>query len=270
MCIRFLALIVVYGLDPVKTSSLQTLLANVFDRERLRILVWDNSPIPTFDADNLQQTGIVYRSTPENIGLSRIYNYVIANELRDGEYLLLLDQDTVLPVSFLTIVNDAIKQHSDIDLFLPMIKVNSNWVSPQNYYLGWGRYWKNPRIGRMKSAHIFAINSGMVISSRYLLGRRVYDEHLSFYGTDTQFMLDYAERRHELVVLNVNLNHDLSFFSESIENRAKKFAVMKAANKHIYSSRSLFKRFGSFVIISIISFIYAWRYRSIKFLSPRS
>ncbi len=266
MSTRFLALIVVYGTEPVRTSSLQTLLANKFDRNCLRILVWDNSPHPKANAEELQRVGLLYRSTPENLGLSTIYNRVIAENLCTGEHLLLLDQDTVLPAGFLATAERTIGQHPDIDLFLPMIQANGNWVSPLDYCLGWGRYWTAPRHGRMKSARVCAINSGMVISARYLQGRQVYDEQLRFYGTDTQFMLDYADHRDELVVLDVQLAHDLSFFSDTVEQRARKFAVMRAAYRQIYSRRPLAQRLGVASIMIAISFLYAWRYRSHSFL----
>jgi len=269
MSTRFLALIVVYGTDPVDTTSLQTLLANEFDRGRRRILVWDNSPTPKADAKQLQRAGLLYRSTPENLGLSIIYNRVIAQELRPDEHLLLLDQDTVLPATYLANADAAIRQHPDIDLFLPMIRANGNWVSPLDYYLGWGRYWPAPREGRMKSGRICAINSGMVIAARYLQedGRRqIYDELLRFYGTDTQFMLDYSDRRDELVVLDARLEHDLSFFSDSVQERARKFAEMRAAYRQIYVRRPLAQRLGVAAVMTAISLLYACRYRSLRFL----
>lgn len=265
----FLTLIVVYGSDPIRTSSLQTLLANKFDRDRLSILVWDNSPHPNVDVEELQRFGVLYHSTPENFGLSKIYNHVIAEYLLIGQHLLLLDQDTVLPPNFLEIAESAIVQHSDIDLFLPMIKANSSWVSPLDYCLGWGRYWPTPRNGRMRSARVCAINSGMVISARYLHGRKVYDEQLRFYGTDTQFMLDYAERRDELFVLDVQLAHDLSFFSETVGQRARKFAVMRAACRQIYSKRPLAQRLCVTLVMAAVSLFYAWTYRSCGFLKGK-
>lgn len=268
MSIQFLALIVVYGKDPVRTESLETLLANNFDRKRLRILIWDNSPHPKGDFEEFQRAGVLYRSTPENLGLSNIYNRVIAEDLVAGEHLLLLDQDTVLPLDFLVTAETAIELYADIDLFLPMVQANGNWVSPLDYFLGWGRYWSAPLSGRIKSVRVCGINSGMVISARYLqsMVQPVYDERLRFYGTDTQFMLDYADRRAELVVLDVQLMHDLSFFSETVQQRALKFAVMRAAYRQIYERRSLLQRFGVAVVMAMVSLLYAWRYRSSSFL----
>lgn len=269
---RFLALIVVYGIDPFQSTSLRTLLANCFDRGRLRIIIWDNSPNPKVDTKELEKNCLIYRSTPENYGLSTIYNQVIDEELAVDEYLILLDQDTVLPTDFLATSDTAIGAQPDIDLFLPMIQVGANWVSPLDYFLGWGRYWPVPRKGRMRCRGICAINSGMIISGRYLHednGHPIYDETIPFYGTDTQFMLDFADHREELFVLDVQLLHDLSFFSDLVPARARKFGAMRSAYRKIYAKRPIVQRIAVSALMAAISLLYACRYRSFLFLWSR-
>lgn len=267
MNMRVLALVVVYGTAPSQTTSLQTLLASKFDRSNLRILVWDNSKTPASDAKALAAADVHYVSTPQNLGLSTIYNRVIAEHLQAGEHLLLLDQDSTLPPDFLHSCTSAVMQHPDVDLFLPMIRANGNWVSPLSYLAGWGRYWKQPRVGRMRSRGVCAINSGMLISSRYLKGDCPgYDERLRFYGTDTQFMLDYMDHRRELVVLEVHLDHDLSFFSASNADRAGTFRSIRAANLQIYRNRPFWKRFSVASIMLLASIVYAIRFRNLAFL----
>lgn len=266
MSVRFLALIVVYGVDPNVTSSLQTLLNNDLDRDGLRILIWDNSPSPDFDKTLLERASIQYVSTPENIGLSKIYNIVIADYLSENEYLLLLDQDSVLPSDFLSIASDAISDYPGVDLFLPMIKAGHNWVSPLSYFFGWGRYWKVPKHGLMKSSGISAINSGMIISSRYLLGKINYDERVDFYGTDTQFMVDYCAVRPHLFVMSVKIEHDLSFFSDDIQTKARKFKKMRMAYRFIYEDRSFVQRSFINLVMLLVSLTYAFRYRDWHFL----
>lgn len=267
MKFQLCVLIVVYGYDPIATISLKTLLAAEFPREQMRVLIWDNSPQPVGDRLALINIGVDYFSTPENLGLSVIYNRVIAEYLHYGEYLLLLDQDTSLPTDFMLVCEAAVRQHSDIDLFLPMIWANNSWISPLTYVMGWGYYWRHPRVGRMASRKICAINSGMLISASYLKNDFPgYDERLRFYGTDTQFMLEYVERRSELMVLDVCIEHDLSFFSDSIRNRVSKFRTMRAAYKYIYELKPIWQRFGVKLVLGLVSILYAVRYRDFKFL----
>lgn len=262
MSLRLLALVVVYGAEPLQTESLQTLLAIRFDRSNIRVLVWDNSKTPASDTEALAAADVHYVSTPQNLGLSTIYNRVIAEHLQAGEHLLLLDQDSTLPPDFLRSCSAAVIQHPDVDLFLPMIRANGNWVSPLSYLAGWGRYWKQPRAGRMRSRRVCGINSGMLISSRYLKGDCPgYDERLRFYGTDTQFMLDYVDRRRDLVVLDVRLNHDLSFFSATAGDRVDKFRVMRKAYRYIYEDRPFLQRCAVATVMLMVSVIYAIRFR---------
>jgi hypothetical protein len=269
MSMRVLALVIVYGTAPLQTTSLQTLLASKFDHSRLRILVWDNSKAPAPHAEELDALGVGYVSTPDNLALSMIYNRVIANHLQQGEHLLLLDQDSKLPPDFLSCCDATVTQNDDVDLFLPMIHANGNWVSPLTYIAGWGRYWKEPRVGRMPARETCAINSGMLISSRYLKGEFPgYDERLRFYGTDTQFMLDYMDRRRELVVLDVRFDHDLSFFSDHGADRAGKFRTMRAAYRHIYEGRPIWQRCGVATVMVLVSLVYAIRLRDPTVLWP--
>lgn len=262
MNMRVLALVVVYGAAPSHTTSLQTLLACKFDRSNLRVLVWDNSKTPASDAEVLAEADVLYVSTPQNLGLSTIYNRVIDEHLQAGEHLLLLDQDSTLPPDFLHSCASAVMQHPDVDLFLPMIRANGNWVSPLSYLAGWGRYWKQPRVGRMRSRGVCAINSGMLISSRYLKGDCPgYDESLRFYGTDTQFMLDYMDHRRDLVVLDAHLEHDLSFFSASVADRVDKFRTMRAAYRCMYEHRPIWQRCGVAAVMLLVSVAYAIRLR---------
>ncbi len=267
MATHILALIVVYGMNPDRSTSLQTLLSNTSPGDNLTILVWDNSPSPSMDAARFMANGMQYISTPENLGLSTIYNRVIKGHLADNSYLLLLDQDSELPTNFLNECVTAIEAEPDIDLFLPMVRANGAWRSPLTYILGWGRNWSSPRKGRIPSRGVCAINSGMLISAHYLLGDFPgYDERLRFYGTDTQFMLEYMKRRPELAVLDTTIEHDLSFFSASREAQILKFQEMRKAYSYIYEKQPLLEKTGMRAVMSLVSLIYALRYRAPKLL----
>lgn len=267
MDLSFLAVIVVYGSKPVETPSLRSLANCRLERCTLRTIVWDNSLLPNgVDWSTLGLCGD-YVSTPANLGLSTIYNHVIASHLRPGEYLLLLDQDTVLPDDYLLKAEAAINAHPDVGLFLPMVKANGRWASPVTYLCGWGKQWGSRQVGEITSSRICAINSGMIISDTYLLGSfPVYDERLRFYGTDTQFMLDYMDRRRSLCMMDTVIDHDLSFFSATSSTRAKKFAVMKAAYDVIYETRPWIQRVGVSIMMLAVSIRYALKHRDLAFL----
>ncbi len=267
MSAELLALIVVYGCEPNDTPSLRSLVLCESSEWKLRIIVWDNSPQPHgVNWTALGQTG-TYISTPDNLGLSAIYNWVVRQHLQVGEHLLLLDQDSELPVDYLEKAAAAIVAHPEVDLFLPMVRANGRWVSPVTYLCGWGRQWRSDAMGSMQSKQVCAINSGMIISSSYLLGSfPVYDERLRFYGTDTQFMLDYMDRRSRLFVIDSVIMHDLSFFSGPLAKRVEKFAAMRAAYHFIYERRPLIQRIAVKLVMFAVSIRYSILHRDLTFL----
>ena len=270
MSASFLALVVVYGSEPATTPTLRSLARCSLERCGLRTIVWDNSPEPALAGGSAPGLQVDYVSTPENLGLSTIYNRVSTTHLRAHEHLLLLDQDTELAVDYLTRAALAIEHHPGIDLFLPRVRANGRWASPVSYLCGWGRQWRKPIIGLVSSKRICAINSGMIISADYLRPSPRYDERLRFYGTDTQFMLDYSDRRSQLCVLDATLLHDLSFFSVDSRSQAKKFAAMKAAYDLIYEKRPWFQQAAVRLVMLAVSIRYAIRHRESTFLRGRT
>ena len=96
MSASFLALVVVYGREPAETPTLHSLARCSLERCDLRTIVWDNSPKPTEINESAPGLPVEYVSTPENLGLSAIYNRVSATRLRltdrlpDMRYLLYL------------------------------------------------------------------------------------------------------------------------------------------------------------------------------------
>lgn len=271
MSLNVLALIVVYGEVPLETISFKTLAAAAKDYSGVRFLIWDNSQDQhdLIIEDEYAAFQINYAWTPENTPLSTIYNRVIANDLRKGEYLLLLDQDTSLPSNFFATLECAIQEHPEIDLFLPMIQANERWVSPVHYFYGWGRYWPDACSGLYPSRNTAAINSGMVIAGRYLKGNDFpgYDEVLRFYGTDTQFMVDYTKRRDMLVVLDAVIQHDLSFFSADMQTRVDKFLQMKRAHLYVHARAGGVESLLTRVTLGLVSMVYAMKYRSWRCLA---
>lgn len=267
-----LALIVVYGQTPIKTISFQTLAATQKASVKVRLVIWDNSPKPhhTSEPLTLHFEQAHYISTPENLGLSTIYNKVIDQHLRHNEFLLLLDQDSAIPIDFFEQFSQHSSQHPEIDLFLPTIRANGRLVSPLPYFYGWGKYWKTPRIGIQPSQFRCAINSGMMITGKYLKGDFLgYDERLRFYGTDTQFMVSYARSRKTFFIMDTIIDHDLSFFGATSKNKASKFLEMKSAYMWIYEKLPFHQRALNIIVMNLVSIVYALKHKSLSFLKKK-
>jgi len=99
-----IAVVVLYKLSPDDSSTLRTVLAaarNVSLEElRFKVVVWDNTP--GGQAIEELPDGVLYVPAPENPGLAAAYNQVLAMAEAEGyEWLLTLDQDSILPADFL-------------------------------------------------------------------------------------------------------------------------------------------------------------------------
>ena len=166
---KFLILIVLYKCKVKESLSFISLLESSEYLSNSKLILWDNSPsIQSVDVNNIssfQQAEYIH--TPENMSLSKIYNRVI-QENEKYDYMIILDQDSSFSSDYLEKINKAINKHPTINLFLPLIKSDKTIVSPGNYKIFKGSYWKKEKYGIINSKNILAINSGMVINFNYL------------------------------------------------------------------------------------------------------
>ena len=193
-----------------------------------KLIFWDNSPsIQSVDFDGisfLQQ--VEYIHTPENMSLSKIYNKVIQNN-EGYDYLIILDQDSSFASDYFEKLNSGIEKHSDVNLFLPLVKSEQTIVSPGDYKIFKGSYWEKEQYGVISAKNILAINSGMVINFNYLKNTyKGYDERLNFYGTDTFFMNKYSKDNNFLFVIDYVFKHDSALLDEG-EDCVKKIKRLK-------------------------------------------
>ena len=74
---------------------------------------------------------------------------------------------------------------------------------------GW--FLKNLQSGHISSMFLSAINSGMLISYKYIKDNKFrYDERLDSYGTDDQFMLAFSQNKGVCCALDSIIEHDLT------------------------------------------------------------
>jgi GT2 family glycosyltransferase len=164
-----LAVIVIYRMQPLDSSTLQTLLASVEntspDNLDLKILVWDNTPGGQ-DIGELP-SGILYESAPHNPGLAQAYNQALKKAEAEGyEWLLTLDQDSSLPVDFLTkIAKFARKLSPDktIGAIVPQVIANGRNISPFRFLLGAIPRWFKYGFEGVSDDIIIPINSGATL-----------------------------------------------------------------------------------------------------------
>ena len=129
------AVIVLYMSRPEDSESLQSLraawrAAHGFGVS-LSIVLYDNTPgqrIDTFE------DGIEYVAATENNGLAGAYNYALSRAAHHGsQWLLTLDQDTLLPENFLTELGKiaiAVRDDYSVAAIVPAVLSGDRFLSP--------------------------------------------------------------------------------------------------------------------------------------------
>lgn len=267
-----LILIVIYNTNITKSETFKSLIDSKDYLFESDLFIWDNSPISqdvsilnTFFEEN---TNILYEHHPENLPLSKAYNKVI-NKFKNDEYdfLVLLDQDSSFRKELFIKLHNTFQVNKEINLFLPIIKFKNRVVSPTKKYFLKGFYFKGKPFGIQKARNISAINSGMIISFKFLKEKyKGYDERLKFYGTDDYFMMQYCKNENELYILDYEFEHDLtlSTLNNSSDKLVNSYHQMLEAWNILYSD-TVFKYIVS--LYAMIHSIYtAIKYKNKDFL----
>lgn len=263
-------LICLYNKEIDASDTIQSLLKANLLKANFKIIVWDNSFVSlskdSIELLNNNFSNFIYKHTPENVYLSKIYNEVIKSLREKNSYLMICDDDSYIPNHFFEVLLKQIKLNPSINLFLPQIYSESILVSPAKDYLIITKFLKELMPGVLDSRYTTAINSGMVISNRVFKSGFRYNENLKFYGTDNFFMNKYSEKNRHLIVLDVKISHNLSFNStNNIINKLRIFREIKRANKIIYQNQFL-KRQILFINNLFVAIKLCLKYKSLKFL----
>jgi hypothetical protein len=272
---KLLALVVLFKVDPEASESLLSLAAQRSSSPP-HLMVWDNSPEPCSVAGRLwlERTfaSYDYHHSPNNRPLSRIYNDVIDTWIKQRpgyfSHLLLLDQDSILEPAFLSVATEAVKDHPDVGLFLPLAKSGGHIVSPAHLFYFKGFYWNHPTLGPIRLRFKTAVNSGMIIASHYLLEKFPgYPDTLAFYGTDDWFCEQYAVDEKIACVFESTIQHNVSTFNkEDVEIKLWRHReIVRAAR--VLNSHGVFRRYGCFLYTSLTCARMALRFRDLRFLS---
>lgn len=234
-----------------------------------KIIFWDNIPLSSNIDIKKNLKNCEYIPSLENKGLSYIYNFIIKTYCKDNDYLILLDNDSIITESYFEKLEKNIKKYLGINLFVPVVKVNQKYYSPNKNICLFNFYFKKMNYGLCKSKGIFAINSGMCISGKYLFEEfKEYDKRLKFYGTDNYFMNKYSQQNFEMVIFDYIMVHKLSAFDskEHIEKKIWRFNDQINAIKILALDKNILIKILYYVYIYMISLKKAVQYRNLRFI----
>jgi GT2 family glycosyltransferase len=206
---------------PRDSSTLQSLLAtaeNTSSNELdLRILVWDNTPGGQ-DVSELP-TGVLYEPAPHNPGLAQAYNRALElAEIEGYEWLLTLDQDSILPANFLSRITELaseLSQTLDIGAIVPQVTADGRNISPFRFMFGAvPRWFPCGFVGISKSITI-PVNSGATLRVTALRQIGGYDPMfpLDVSDIDLFYRLQNSGKK-VYIVGDLVIHHDLALLKK--------------------------------------------------------
>lgn len=265
---EILAIIVVYRCDPVCADSIISLSRSLeFCGNKLDVMIYDNSPFPQHIP--LQIKGfsrIIYQHNPSNPGVSVAYNEGAKIARESGKkWLLLLDQDTVFPVTAMNIYADAIKSNPGTRFFAPVLMSNGVVCSPCFYVGGIGFRLSEKVTGIMSLKRRSVLNSGALVKLEAFDAIGGFDERIQLDFSDHDFCHRFSKRYEDIFILDMVCEHGFSDNEKiSEENARSRFDFYCRGAR--YSSKSFFT-YGTFLIAVVVRFLFlSLRYRTWCFL----
>jgi GT2 family glycosyltransferase len=217
--------LVLYKMKPNESIAFNTLQGAIdgghLSQATVGILLYDNTPggqdIGSLPAE------VQYRADPFNSGLARAYNYALdIAEEKGFDWLLTLDQDTSLPVDFLSKLRNAaeyVAPMPSVAAIVPQISSDGRLVSPFTLTKHWTltRLFPDGYFG-IPLDNVYAANSATATKVSALRAVGGYDPSFYFYFAD--FAMNrrlHSNNFRTLVAGDIHVEHELSGFD--LKNR---------------------------------------------------
>lgn len=253
------ALVVIYN----KACEMSETLNGIYKwKNDIQIVVFDNSTKENNNDEYCKREGMQYFSKKKNLGLSKAYNYAIQRlTLQDDDYVIILDDDTVLSDQYIKEVLDSVSMGKDI--LLPIVRCNHTIISPTNIKFKCGsKVVKN--VNELQLNHMSAINSGMVVNAK-VYQKIQYNEELFLDCVDHEFMRMARENNCIIHLLKNGIEQNFSRSEkQNIESALFRFKLYKKDfRKYCQINRAMV-----YYHVSIWKFVmlYTIKYKSIKFI----
>jgi len=215
-----LAVIVLYetaARDSVSVASLACALEAAISSLRLQVVLVDNSPAGDATPGIFDEE--VYLPVPTNAGLAHAYNAGLRIAQEQGfEWLLTLDQDTSLPVNFLSGLVDAIALvdgDSQIGAIVPQILGAGRTLSPYKFRWGALPTWFPAGYTGVPTGAAYALNSASLLRVSALRQVGGYDPRFWLDASDHAiFHALAAHGKRVFVAGSIQVQHELSVLDE--------------------------------------------------------
>jgi GT2 family glycosyltransferase len=166
--VKLFIVLVLYRIELSYSTSWTTLCRAMSANRKLdvEVLVVDNSLESGLSLMNLREFPFTAVHDPSNGGLVSAYNVALKRaERAHADWMLLLDQDSVLPRDFISKTVQAISEcdaDATVAAVVPRVKGSASWLSPKRVHPGFVTDVRADARGRC-DYEITAINSGTAL-----------------------------------------------------------------------------------------------------------
>ncbi|MCG2791917.1 MAG: glycosyltransferase [Weeksellaceae bacterium] len=240
----------------------------------LDICVYDNTDTEkwqqNFDLKTIPQdnVNVAYFHDPENSGISAAFNYFAKFALDNRyEWIVFLDQDTALPKVFFEIYCSYVLTNPKNNLALPKVYASQKLISPSGY-----KFYRTNEITlndtkEVLLKNITAINSGMLIRTKFFEENKGYDKNLRIDFCDHEFVERLNNNGHFADILNIALQQD---FSAETDDLSKSFTRYNIYMKDMASYRKNKNKFIFFFRVDLPHLLkLSYKYKSLLFFKSR-
>jgi GT2 family glycosyltransferase len=222
---RLFVVVVLYKLQACDSASFRTLQTAISHippgKADIKVLLYDNTPGGQ-DAGVLP-ADVEYKADVENGGLAEAYNYALNVAFETGyDWLLTLDQDTVLPDDFLNklcYVALYSAPLSTVAAIAPCVSGDGKVRSPKTLmkHCALTRRFPDGFIG-IPSGETVGVNSATTVRVSAMKAIGGYDPRFRLYCSDSvMYHRLYSNKFRVFVAGNIHIDHELSVFD--LKNR---------------------------------------------------
>jgi rhamnosyltransferase len=220
--IKILIVLVIYKSDYNETDAYQSLIRNLTHypaKYRIGLFIYDNSPLINTKSFQIHGVNQVYQHDSSNPGVSKAYNQGYEYAKHNGyNWLILMDQDTVLNNDGLDNYIHSIKAFPDILIHAPILKSGDLIISPSKYQFRRGFILKDIKPGVHSLGKKAPLNSGMCLNIKVFNEIGLYNEKIRLDFSDFDFIRRISKKIKQFVLMPVNYRHSLSSENETLES----------------------------------------------------
>ena len=258
-------IIVLYNMELSESDSFKSLIANNNISNDLHLYIYDNSK-ELQNIDDYKSIDIHYQHDPLNSGISKAYNEGAKYaKQKNRNWILILDQDTILPSNWAEVYYNSVLNNNEIKLFAPILLLDNNKIfSPCKYKMKRGFHLDEIEEGIQSLKEVSPVNSGMLILIEEFFNVGGYNEKVKLDFSDFQFIERFRENNDFFYVLDLICYQDFSNDNPSMKSQLKRYEYY-CEGAYFFDKETIYERIQFLIIVFVRMLMLTFRYKTYKF-----